>query len=248
MTAVNLTLTDGKKSWDLGKDVSPNILAGNPNGPWHFLSQPAAQDAALDLPAPLANWRKKPSPELAKLVREHIERDFPLSHPLLAGSLRSFKATGEKSSLTSRAPATLELKVPAALARGTELVVTARLEKPGEGSVQAQVLNQKPADPVTTAVPGVPIIVGDGSPARQRFEASFAEFRRLFPVALCYTRIVPVDEVVTLTLFYREGEKRHTRDGGRVNLCGLRKLSGCCSEWKAGTIERPQRASTGDTA
>ena len=27
---------------------------------------------------------------------------------------------------------------------------------------------------------------------------------RLFPAALCYTKIVPVDEVVTITLFYRE--------------------------------------------
>ncbi len=28
-----------------------------------------------------------------------------------------------------------------------------------------------------------------------------------FPAALCYTKIVPVDEVVTLTLFYREDEQ-----------------------------------------
>ncbi len=32
------------------------------------------------------------------------------------------------------------------------------------------------------------------------------EFRELFPPALCYARIVPVDEVVTLTLFYREDD------------------------------------------
>ena len=37
-------------------------------------------------------------------------------------------------------------------------------------------------------------------------EASFEEFRRIFPAALCYTKIVPVDEVVTLTLYYREDE------------------------------------------
>jgi hypothetical protein len=49
-----------------------------------------------------------------------------------------------------------------------------------------------------------PIIVNDGSTARRRFEAAFDEFRTLFPIALCYERIVPVDEVVTLTLFYRE--------------------------------------------
>jgi hypothetical protein len=28
----------------------------------------------------------------------------------------------------------------------------------------------------------------------------------LFPIALCYSKIVPVDEVVTLTLFYREDD------------------------------------------
>ncbi|MBL6704509.1 MAG: DUF1592 domain-containing protein [Planctomycetaceae bacterium] len=207
LTAVNLTLTDGTKTWDLAKDVSPNILSGNPNGPWHFLSQPTSQDATLDLPEPLVNWRKNPSPELAKLAREHLEKDFSLSHPLLAASIRSFKGSAEKSSLASSAPETIELKIPAALANGAEFVVTARLEKPGEGSVQAQVLKQKPTAPVSTAVPGVPIIVGDGSPAQQRFEASFEEFRKLFPIALCYMRIVPVDEVVTLTLFYREDDQ-----------------------------------------
>lgn len=206
LTAVNLTLSDDKTTWDLAKDVSPNILAGNPHGPWHFLSQPAAQDAASELPAPMAEWRKKPSPERAVKVREHLEKDFPLTHPLLAQSLRSFKATREKHFLKSQAPATIELKIPAALAKGTDFVVTARLQKADEGSVQAQVLTQRPASPMTSAMPGLPIIVGDGSPARRRCEQGFDDFRKLFPIALCYTRIVPVDEVVTLTLFHREDD------------------------------------------
>jgi hypothetical protein len=49
--------------------------------------------------------------------------------------------------------------------------------------------------------------VQDGSAARQRFEKAFADFRALFPAALCYTKIVPADEVVTLTLFHREDEQ-----------------------------------------
>ena len=32
-------------------------------------------------------------------------------------------------------------------------------------------------------------------------------FDKWFPAALCYTKIVPVDEVVTLTLFYREDDQ-----------------------------------------
>ncbi len=49
-----------------------------------------------------------------------------------------------------------------------------------------------------------PILVANDSAARRRFEAAFDDFRALFPPALCYTKIVPVDEVVTLTLFHRE--------------------------------------------
>jgi hypothetical protein len=48
--------------------------------------------------------------------------------------------------------------------------------------------------------------VRDGSAARKRLEKAFNDFRQLFPAALCYTKIVPVDEVVTLTLFYREDD------------------------------------------
>ena len=35
--------------------------------------------------------------------------------------------------------------------------------------------------------------------ARQRFLDAFADFRDLFPAALCYPKIIPVDEVITLT-------------------------------------------------
>ena len=50
----------------------------------------------------------------------------------------------------------------------------------------------------------LPIIVGDKSVAQRRFETAFTTIREIFPPSLCYTKIVPVDEVVTLTLFYRE--------------------------------------------
>ena len=46
----------------------------------------------------------------------------------------------------------------------------------------------------------------EGIAAYQRIQIAFDEFRRVFPPALCYTKIVPVDEVVTLTLFHREDE------------------------------------------
>ncbi len=42
--------------------------------------------------------------------------------------------------------------------------------------------------------------------APKRMDVAYDEFRQMFPAALCYTKIVPVDEVVTLTLFYRQDE------------------------------------------
>ena len=226
LTAVNLTLSDGQKTWDLAKDVSPNILAGNPNGPWHFLSQPASLDAAPDVPAVIAGWRKKPSPELAVKVREFLAKDFPLTSPLLRPFLRDRTDSSRPADLQAKAPSVLEIKIPAALADGTEFVVTGRLASRSTGSVQMQVLTQKPeaskslvAGKSETALKSgqwsdnnlvtqhsAPVIVNDGGETRRRFEAAFDEFRALFPTALCYSRIVPVDEVVTLTLFYREDE------------------------------------------
>lgn len=226
LTAVNLTLSDGTQTWDLAKDVSPNILKGNPNGAWHFLSQPATLDSAPDVPAPIAEWRKKPTPELAVKVRQFLEKDFPLNSPLLRPFLNNRSGQTAHSDLKANAPSVLEVKIPAVLAKGTEFVVAGRLATKTNGSVQMQVLTEKPlaaaslvagksesaqksgqwSDNNLVTQHSAPVIVNDASDARARFETAFDEFRSLFPIALCYPRIVPVDEVVTLTLFFREDD------------------------------------------
>ena len=211
LTAVQLTISDGDSTWDLAKDVSPNILAGNPHGPWHFLSRPVSPDAASGLPAPIVEWRKSPSPELAAKVREHLEQDFPLVHPLLTSTLRAFQPSMPVASLTSHAPAVLEFDIPASLTQDGEFVVTGRLAASESGSVQLQVVNQRPDGSVpngslTELTSTLPVIVGSGSSAQNTLDAAFDEFRSLFPSALCYSRIVPIDEVVTLTLYHRDDE------------------------------------------
>lgn len=226
LTAINLTLSDGTTTWDLAKDVSPGILAGNPHGPWHFLSQPATLESAPDVPAPIAEWRRNPSPELAAKVRQFLEKDFPLTSPLLRAFLNDRSQRVEPSDIKTKAPSVIEVSIPAALATGTEFVVTGRLASKTRGSVQMRVLSEKP-QAIASLVAGksesalksgqwsdnnlvtqhsAPILVNDGSTARTGFQAAFDDFRALFPIALCYTKIVPVDEVVTLTLFYREDE------------------------------------------
>lgn len=198
LTSVNLS-RKRPKIWDLAKDVSPDILAGNPHGAWHFLSQPASLDAAPDLPGPIAEWRKQPSPERAAKVREFLEEEFPLNSPLLRPFLSERPDSSSPSDLTAKAPSVLEIQIPAALAK-IAFVVTGRLASTKTGSVQMRVLTEKP-DISTKLVAGqassalksgewsdndlvtrrsAPVIVNDGSEARVRFEKAFEDFRALF--------------------------------------------------------------------
>lgn len=124
-------------------------------------------------------------------------------------------------------PAVLAIRIPANLAEGTELVTTGKLHPSAgrNGSVQFSMTTEPPrldaipipkstvtandanwTTPSRQVLVASPIVVMPGSPAEQRIQSSFSAFRQLFPIALCYTKIVPVDEVVTLTLFYREDE------------------------------------------
>ncbi|HTH46070.1 MAG TPA: DUF1592 domain-containing protein [Candidatus Limnocylindria bacterium] len=135
----------------------------------------------------------------------------------------------DAASLAMRAPSAVEIELPADLVAGYEFVTTGRLDTQAgaEGSVQLQVLTAKPAgtsslvasvatkqvgkgvwtDPDKPVSYAAPIVVNDGSAARKRIEAALDGFRQLFPAALCYTKIVPVDEAVTLTLYYREDDQ-----------------------------------------
>jgi len=113
----------------------------------------------------------------------------------------------DAASLFMRAPSVLEIRIPAELAAGCEFVTTGVLDKESgaEGSVQLHALLTKPTR--ESGFHAAPIVVNDASQARKRIELACEEFRQIFPAALCYTKIVPTDEVVTLTLFYREDQQ-----------------------------------------
>ena len=134
----------------------------------------------------------------------------------------------DPNSFCVQAPAVIEIRLPAKLASGRELVTTAVLEHEsgGEGSVQPEVVAGTADNPsgllpsaVTVTLSDVnigadtrtvsytrPILVGQASKARERFASSMEEYRGVFPPALCYTQIVPTDETLTLTLYYREDD------------------------------------------
>ena len=148
--------------------------------------------------------------------------------PALFGKHPSGAASIDPASLCVRAPSVLEVRLPADLVSMSEFVTTGALDKTSgaEGSLQLEVLNAKPearagllptgtmirdanglwSSNNQTVAYAMPVVVNEHSAARKRVEAVFEEFRQMFPAALCYTKIVPVDEVVTLTLFHREDD------------------------------------------
>jgi hypothetical protein len=111
------------------------------------------------------------------------------------------------ASLCVQAPTELEVRVPADLVEGCEFVATATLhrETAQQGSVQVQVGPPKPKS--ARLFPDTAFLANDDTDARRRITAGFDAFRQLFPAALCYTKIVPVDEVITLILFHREDDQ-----------------------------------------
>lgn len=159
-------------------------------------------------------------------VTSPTKNDWGLD-PALFGKHPNGSAT-DPNNLIVRAPAVLEIRLPAAVVAGCELVATAVLDPATgqEGSAQVEITAGQvmggakllPTEAKTVMAGGAwtgdnrqtsfssPLLVNDNSAARKRIEADLATFRDLFPAALCYTKIVPVDEVVTLTLFYREDD------------------------------------------
>ncbi|MFO0941728.1 MAG: DUF1592 domain-containing protein [Pirellulales bacterium] len=141
------------------------------------------------------------------------------------------QGSADADSLYVQSPAVVAVKLPASLVEGTELVTSAMIvdgqssDLQKLGSVQVSITAQPPqstglvASPTrenanagawtssgTTTSSLQPVVVSKDGSAKNQFEKSFQDFRSLFPAALCYNKIVPVDEVVTLTLYYREDQ------------------------------------------
>ena len=114
--------------------------------------------------------------------------------------------------LCGHAPAVFRVTIPAELAAGCALVTAGSIHPQAgdDASVQLRTgiaTGEDLAGDNATARPSEPVVARKDSAAWRRFGTACADFRGLFPKALCYARIVPVDEVVTLNLFYREDDQ-----------------------------------------
>ena len=114
--------------------------------------------------------------------------------------------------LCGKAPTAFRVTIPAELAVGCDFVTAGSIH-PQAGTeadvqLQAGVIAGDDLPAREDAVsPSEPVVARKDSAAWRRFESACDDFRGLFPKALCYARIVPVDEVITFNLFYREDDQ-----------------------------------------
>jgi hypothetical protein len=112
----------------------------------------------------------------------------------------------DDASLVSQANTVTEVRLPAALFVGRQFVVEGRLDGvPGERVVQFRVLTTPPGPDMPWDGTN-PVIASPESTGYKRLRQGFAEFRRVFPLFLCFPQVVPTDEVVCLKMFHREDE------------------------------------------
>ena len=111
-----------------------------------------------------------------------------------------------KLDLISKAPSVVAIKVPADFARGRTLKVSG-LADPNHGRDTTVQLHLNGDDSVhERLLVTMPILSPSGNARHDRMVSVLNDFRELFPSALAYVRLVPVDEVVPLVLWYREDE------------------------------------------
>ena len=123
--------------------------------------------------------------------------------PALFGKGTAGSPAGETDLVVS-APSRLEIHLPADLVAGCEFVTIGELDPVLGRAGTVQLFAQTTPPPGSGLDPNTGFLVGSDAATRERLERSLDAFRDLFPAALCYHRIVPVDEAVTLTLYHRE--------------------------------------------
>jgi hypothetical protein len=255
-------ISGGAKKWTLARDVSGDILAGNPHADafgnasvWSFVrgesAERSSRAASIPTGSALARWLKavergdgadRAADDVAHLLSEEpsadalpADRDLrktlravdgPLlggldlgsllaadsgtSEPLSSGAsfgTKPWGGAGRPDCIYVQAPAVIRWTLPADVARGRELVVRGALESEdgGDGgSVQVEIARESPQD--LELRPGPAVIARQDPASLDAWKRAFEEFRSVFPRALAYARVVPVDEVITLVLYHREDE------------------------------------------
>lgn len=119
----------------------------------------------------------------------------------------AWKAYDVNGNRLMNAPSHLEFDLPQSLVAGAHFVVRGVVHESSDPNIVMQ-FHAGTSEPAATASlrANEPIVVHSRGAAREKMENALAEFRNLFPAAMCYARVVPADEVVTMLLYHREDD------------------------------------------
>jgi mono/diheme cytochrome c family protein len=113
------------------------------------------------------------------------------------------KETFTAGDIISQTNDVVEVKLPTALFAGREFVVDAKLGATMNRLVRTRLATTAPTP--ATRFDG-PLLGSAKGEAYRQLVAGHAEFRKVFPLYICFPQVVPTDEVVTLKMFHREDE------------------------------------------
>jgi hypothetical protein len=181
------------------------------------LSELLSKRPADDGESPNEQLRKTLFDEGEALLTSLLEQAAPVAAKRASGSdaaldLESVSfgraADGEEidpESLGGRTGQVIKIRLPGAVAAKSNFVAEGLLAGSSDNSaVQFQVLANRPEG--AAPFPEIPMVARPESKSREELVTMCGEFRDQFPVALCYLQVVPVDEVITMLLYYREDE------------------------------------------
>ena len=106
----------------------------------------------------------------------------------------------------SQAPSATAFRIPAILAKGRTLRVSGLVDPHHGKDASVQLTLNNDDNVYDRLLVTLPILSEPGNENHEKLLAALDEFRELFPRALAYVRLVPVDEVVTLVLWFREDQ------------------------------------------
>ena len=205
------------------------IPAGSSLARWRtVVTDPARHEEAMKLAADVQTLLRGTRPTAEKDPNGILyDRLVTLDSPLLKGlDLSNFRlptaaagygldakrfgarASGapvDDASFTSPANSIVEIRLPAGLMRDREFVVDVKLGSATDRVAQFEVSATRPREDTAWDAPSW-FATTPGCASQKQLLAGFEEFRRCFPMFICYPAIIPVDEIVCLKMYHREDE------------------------------------------